>query len=265
MTCEETAALLSAYVDRELDVATSLRIETHLAECARCAAALARVEALRSAIGAAGLAYAPPPELAARIRASVGADVAAAEAPAPRVSTALLRRRPWTAGIAAALAAGIAWLVVGPLVRDAGRERIVGEVVAGHVRSLMVDHLVDVPSSDRHTVRPWFNGKIDYAPPVDDFKADGFTLVGGRLDYVDARPVAVLVYKHDPHLVNVFVWPSRAGDAPAETLASQGYALVRWVDHGLEYWAVSDLNARELERLPELIHAAGPRAAAARE
>lgn len=265
MTCEETAALLSAYVDRELDVATSLRVETHLAECARCTAARARIDALRSAIGTADLAYAPPPELAARIRAAVGVDAPAAAAPPTRISTALLRRRPWSAGVAAALAAGIAWLVVAPLVRDAGRERLVGEVVAGHVRSLMVDHLVDVPSSDRHTVRPWFNGKIDYAPPVDDFKADGFPLVGGRLDYVDGRPVAVLVYKHDPHLVNVFVWPTRAADLSAETLASQGYALVHWVDHGLEYWAVSDLNARELERLPDLIHAAVPRAATARE
>jgi len=117
----------------------------------------------------------------------------------------------------------------------------------------MVDHLVDVTSSDQHTVRPWFNGKIDFAPPVADFAASGFPLVGGRVDYIGGRPVAALVYRHDRHLVNVFIWPAGGAPAGQQEFSSQGYHLVRWNDADLEYWAVSDLNARELAVLAALL------------
>ena len=158
----------------------------------------------------------------------------------------------------------LAWLVVGNLGRGAER-RLVDELVAGHVRSLMVDHLVDVASTDQHTVRPWFNGKIDFAPPVADFAASGFALVGGRMDYVEGRPAAALVYRHQAHLVNLFIWPNRAGTTGLETSTVDGYSLVHWNDRDLAYWAVSDLNLRDLARLADLVRDSRPRAAPAGE
>jgi anti-sigma factor RsiW len=158
----------------------------------------------------------------------------------------------------------LAWLVVGNLGRGAER-RLVDELVAGHVRSLMVDHLVDVASTDQHTVRPWFNGKIDFAPPVADFAASGFALVGGRMDYVEGRPAAALVYRHQAHLVNLFIWPDRAGTTGLETSTADGYSLVHWNDGDLAYWAVSDLNLRDLARLADLVRDSRPRAAPAGE
>jgi hypothetical protein len=173
ITCREASKWVSAYADRELDAVSSLQMESHLAECPRCRAALERVDAVLTTLGSAGLTYAPPPELASRVRAAVGRETAPA-------------RRRWHSTVAAgaAMAAALAWLVVGNLVGRGAERRLADELVAGHVRSLMVDHLVDVASTDQHTVRPWFNGKIDFAPPVADFAASGFALVGGRLDYV---------------------------------------------------------------------------------
>jgi anti-sigma factor RsiW len=248
ITCREAAEWVSAYADRELDAVSSLQMESHLAECPRCRAALERVDAVRKAIGSAGLTYSPPAALAALVRAAVGRETAPA-------------RRRWrsTALAGTAIAAGLAWLVVGNVGRGAER-RLVDELVAGHVRSLMVDHLVDVASTDQHTVRPWFNGKIDFAPPVADYAASGFALVGGRMDYVAGRPVAALVYRHQAHLVNLFVWPDRAGASSAKASTADGYSLVHWNDADLAYWAVSDLNLHDLARLADLVRESRPRA-----
>ena len=252
MTCREAAPLLSAYVDRELDVAASLQMEAHLAECRSCAGAIERLEALRAAIGSAGLTYAPPPDLAPRLRAAIRRDIRPRRASAQRLA--------WWSAIPAAAVAGaaLAWIGVVVLGGIGGRQRVFDELVAGHVRSLMVDHLVDVASSDQHTVRPWFNGKIDFAPPVADYPSDGFPLVGGRVDYIGGRPVAALVYRHQQHLVNVFIWPTGSGASDPREFSSQGYHLLRWSDAGLEYWAVSDLNTRDLQRLAELIRQSTP-------
>ena len=252
MICRDAEALLPAYVDRELDVASSLQMEAHLATCRGCSAAVERADALRAAIGAAALAYSPPPDLAPRIRAAVRR--------AARPRTGLLPY-PWRwAAIPAgmALAAALSWMVAVNVVGLGGRQPLLDELVSGHVRSLMVDHLVDVTSSDQHTVRPWFNGKIDFAPPVADFAASGFPLVGGRVDYIGGRPVAALVYRHDRHLVNVFIWPAGGAPAGQQEFSSQGYHLVRWNDADLEYWAVSDLNARELAVLAALLRQSHP-------
>jgi anti-sigma factor RsiW len=247
MTCGEAQALLSAYVDRELDVVTSLQFETHLDTCRDCAAAVERAEALRAAIGSAALAYAAPPDLAARIRTAIRREAR------PRAEL-LQRAWRWTSiPAAAAAAAALAWMMTVNVSSSGSQQRLLDELVAGHVRSLMVDHLVDVASTDQHTVRPWFNGKIDFAPPVADFTASGFPLVGGRVDYVGGRPVAALVYGHQKHVVNVFVWPSGASPPDVREVSSQGYHLVRWNDGGLTYSAVSDLNTLELEVLAQLI------------
>jgi anti-sigma factor RsiW len=259
MTCPE-AALLSAWIDRELDAATSLRLERHLETCAECPAALARLEALRTAIAAAPLAHAAPADLAARIRARVEREAQPNRPPVRRGSG---RRLGAVAGMA--LAAMLAWVVVARVVAPGDDDPLVAELVASHVRSLMVDHLVDVESTDRHTVRPWFNGKIDFAPPVADYAASGFPLVGGRLDYVAGRPVAALVFRHPPHVVNVFVWPADGGAAAPEERFAQGYSMLRWRDGGLQYWAVSDIGMADLHTLADLVRQAQSHAASERE
>jgi anti-sigma factor RsiW len=248
VNCQETTALLSAYVDRELDVASSLAMDAHLATCRDCAAAVERAEALRTAIRSAALSYPAPPELAPRVRAALRRD--------GRARGAALTPWAWrwaSVPAAAFAAAAVAWLAVVNLNGAGGQRRLLDDLVAGHVRSLMVDHLVDVTSSDQHTVRPWFNGKIDFAPPVADHAASGFPLIGGRVDYVGGRSVAAIVYGHRQHLINVFVWPTGGEQFGPREITVEGYHLLHWADGGLEYWMVSDLNGHELGELAELI------------
>ncbi|HEV2334885.1 MAG TPA: anti-sigma factor, partial [Stellaceae bacterium] len=150
-------------------------------------------------------------------------------------------------GAGAACAAALALVVLAP-----GQPSLVGAVVAGHIRALQPGHLEDVPSSDQHTVKPWFDGRIDFAPPVKDLAAVSFPLRGGRLDYVGGRPVAALVYQHDKHLIDLFVWPARTGAAhPPEAAARDGYNVVHWTEGGMALWAVSDLEAKLLREFAE--------------
>jgi anti-sigma factor RsiW len=247
MTCAESQPLLTAYHDRELDPASSARIAGHVATCAGCAATLERAAAVRSAL----VAGAPPHVLPAHLRQRVRAAVGDAARRRPVWS---VRARRWAAvPLAAMLAAALAWSTTRDLTRPGAPGHVVDELVAGHVRALMADHLVDVASTDQHTVRPWFNGKIDFAPPVADFTADGFPLVGGRVDYLDGRAAAALVYRRRQHLVNVFVWPTDEPDATPTRHAAQSYHLLHWRRSGLCYWAVSDLNVTEMEQLAALI------------
>ncbi|MBS0338194.1 MAG: anti-sigma factor [Proteobacteria bacterium] len=182
--------------------------------------------------------HAAPPRLAARILASLPEDPAEIPRSGWRWNIA------WVSSAVAALcvlALGLGMFLTLPNADD----RLADDVVAGHVRALMVDHASDVASSDRHTVKPWFAGKLDFSPPVFDLTAQGFALVGGRLDYLDRQPVAALVYRHRQHLINLFVWPA-AGDAPLRRIERQGFHLLHWAGGGMNYWAVSDLNADEL-------------------
>jgi len=192
--------------------------------------------------------YRAPEALRTRIRAAVRAD-------------ARSRARPmmWRwGGLAAAFAtvALVSWNVAMLQGRGSDEERLAAEVSTAHVRSLMAEnHLNDVISTDQHTVKPWFEGKLDFAPAVTDLAQAGYALMGGRLDYLDGRPVAALTYHHRLHVVNLFEWPAAGGsDAPPQLLSRNGYAIAHWRRGGLEYWAVSDIASADLlafaKRLP---------------
>jgi len=169
-------------------------------------------------------------------------------------------RRAWKWAALAPFAAAAALLVVaGPRFWTPPSEASVADaVIAAHVRSLLANHLTDVASSDQHTVKPWFQGKLDYSVSVTDWAAEGYPLAGGRLDYVEDTPAAALVYRRAQHVVNLFVWPSkRAGDEPLRRLSRRGYSAYCWAKDGMHYWAVSDLNEAELQKFVELVRRQG--------
>jgi anti-sigma factor RsiW len=249
MSCAETQELIHAYVDRELDLAHNLEIERHLRECPACAAFDRRLRALQSALKQGSLYFEPPQGLEGRVRSRLH-RTGAVDRPART------RRMDWRwAGIAAALFLSVltTWRVAIFLHSPSAAELLTDEVASSHVRSLMAAHLTDVPSSDRHTVKPWFNGKLDFSPAVQDFAASGFPLVGGRLDYLNHRSVAALVYQRRQHVINLFVWPAPdASDAAVQTANRQGYHVVHWTRSHMNYWAASDLNPAELDAFAEM-------------
>jgi len=260
--CPDREPMLQALLDGELDAANTLAIEAHLKTCAGCAAHLRTLEALHERLASAELAEPAPAGLRARVEAALVAEGRrAAPEPAPK------RRRPWWGGLAAAWgAAGAMTAVAAGLLfvqLSAVPSMLEAELVASHVRSLQANHLIDVATSDRHVVRPWFNGKIDYALPVPELAAEGFPLAGGRLDYAQGRTVAAVVYRRRAHVINLFVMPARdqgwrlpwSREAP-----TPGYAVEHWRDKGLDYWAVSDVEGGDLATFRKAFeaHAAPP-------
>ncbi len=253
MTCEEARALLHALIDGELDAGHAQQVEAHVAGCARCAAELRGYRQMHQALSSPGLRFEAPAALRRRIESVLPSR--RATAPDRR---SLLRGFALGAALSAVAAASIVVVVL----RGEEEQRMLGEALSAHLRSLQADHLTDVLSSDQHTVKPWFNGKLDVSPPVVDLTAQGFTLIGGRLDYIDGRPVAAIVYKRRAHVINLFVTPepSAAPFSPALT-SMQGFNVRRWRDQGLNLIAVSDINADELQEFTEKF-AAGLRAGA---
>ncbi|MEA1675058.1 anti-sigma factor [Nitrospirillum sp. BR 11163] len=240
--CPDKAELLHGLLDNELDVAHARELEAHIAACPACAEALSELRALRALLAQPSLRHTAPAALRARILADIGAVDPLRHVAKPQGRRWSPQLRRWGgAGMGVAIAASLL-LMVAPFDRDAGLER---ELVAGHVRSLQAQHLLDVPTSDHHTVKPWFAGKLDYSPPVPELAAAGFPLQGGRLDYVAGRPVAALVYRHGAHVLNLYVWPGEGPRQPAFE-ARDGYNLMRWRDGGMAYWAVSDVGAEEM-------------------
>lgn len=250
MDCNDARLLLDACADGELGAADALRLESHLAACPQCDAALRRVRALQAAVREGAPYHRASPALRSRIAAALP-PLPAAPPSAKQAVPPITGWRRWfdwsPAGNAAcaaltvtALAFGLAQMALRPSAQDV----LANALVASHVRGLVSGRPVDVLSSDRHTVKPWFNGRLDYAPLVPDLAAEGFPLVGGRVDYVDGRRVAVLVYRRSQHPVDVYVLPVSAGRL--EERQRQGYQLAGWESGGMRYWAITDASAADL-------------------
>ncbi len=241
MNHKEASELLPAHLDQQLGVADAIAVEQHLVVSARLKRHAPYFKA--------------PSGLAQRLRMSLP----------PENSPSNRFRRPgfaWLPGAAESRSWSFNWLNLGAVAASllalvvsaklyfalpSDQERLTEDLISSHVRSLQVDHLSDVASTDKHTVKPWFNGKLDFSPPVLDLAAQDFPLEGGRLDYVDGRAVAVLIYRRAKHPINLYIWPTSDRDAPPQAQDRHGYHLVRWTSGGMKYSAVSDLATDELE------------------
>ena len=238
--CDHDPLMIHALIDHELDSVNAAQIEARIAACADCAAERARLLALRGALGGARVA-APD-----RLRRRLATSLRSIERESPRRASTS-GRRPWTwmgGGAGLAIAAGAVGLMIAIPWRD--DQALTRDLVADHVRSLQVTHLTDVATSDQHVVKPWFNGKLDFSPPVIELKDQGFPLVGGRLDYLNHRTVAAIVYRRGRHTINLFIWPDGGADGSDATRSADGYTLRHWRAAGMTFWAVSDVNPADL-------------------
>jgi anti-sigma factor RsiW len=243
------ADLLDAYLDGELVASDAAELEQHLRSCPECTRQERRRRTLHDAVRGHLPRFPAPDALRTRVRAGARAAVV-------RKGRAWRLPPTWTALAAAASLALVAFGSRQLALRGAAADAITEQVLASHVRSLMPGHLTDVLSSDQHTVKPWFNGKLDFSPPVYDFAGAGFPLVGGRLEYVDGRPVAALAYSRRQHVINVFVWPAGQGrerTAGPRAATRQGYHLLHWVTPAYSYWVASDLGLAELSDFAALL------------
>jgi len=268
MNCEEATKLMDGYLDSELDPITSQKIEQHLRECPKCDQAYKIHGSLIRVIGNATPYYKAPAELREQIQSSLRDAVGAKDkggsgqpgqlsVPRPQGERRpVLSQVPWNwLALAATIMLGaLITAVFLPRMRPPNADQFLAtQLIASHVRSLMANHLMDVPSSDQHTVKPWLDAKLDFAAPVADLSSQGFPLIGGRLDYLNNHSVAALVYQKRKHFVNLFIWPTTPEDSTAQTVVErEGYHLVHWSDGDFTYWAVSDVNPSDLQNFKQL-------------
>jgi anti-sigma factor RsiW len=238
MNCEEASVLLHALIDGELDAGNAREVEAHIVTCPKCAAQLREFQELRKAMTPTALLFTASQQLRSSIEGKL---------PAPRAAVshrrAVIKGFAWGATATALAASGLLLMVT----RKDEDQRLLDEVVSAHLRSLQGQHLADVLSSDQHTVKPWFNGRLGASPPVMDLTAQGFTLLGARVDYLDAKPVAAIVYRRRVHVINLFCEPAASPAARAASMQSlHGFNVRSWREKGLNLWAVSDIGADEL-------------------
>lgn len=254
MKCGEREARLGAYVDGELDLSASLELEQHLATCAVCTARAEELRQLSRTIRSRASHYEPSQELREKLRTLLRPS-------APRVvdvRATFVRKERIAILLAAAAAVVVAWMGGAWWARPSAEVRIGEEVVAAHIRSMQAGHLTDVDSSDRHTVNPWFQGKLNFAVRAEDFAARGFALSGARLDYVFGEDVAALVYRHGKHVLNVFEWPIQGDSSTEPSLATiRGYATQHWIANGLHVWVVSDADPSTVAEFAALLRGGG--------
>ena len=253
MNCQQAKPLIDPYADGELEAAAILELEQHLQSCSACASAWRNLQRLQKTLKQDALYYTAPDELRRRIKS---------ELPSPAKAVPLRQAWNWnwlttlTSGMAAAC---LALLLTLTLNRPASEQPLPQEIVSSHIRSLMANHVMDVVSTDQHTVKPWFNGKLDFSPPVKNLAAQDFPLIGGRLDYLGGRSVAALVFQRHKHVINLFIWPAREKDSQPATIApGHGYNLIHWSEGEMTFWAVSDLNEKELMEFVQDYASAAP-------
>ncbi len=250
MNCQQARPLIDPYADGELDAAGILELEKHIHDCPACALAWRNVQGLRKALKQDALFYTAPNELRQKVKADLHSQFEA---------RSLWNFRNWlTVATSGAAAVCLALLLTVLLARPSSEQQLAQEIVSSHIRSLMANHVLDVVSTDQHTVKPWFNGKLDFSPPVKDLAAQEFPLIGGRLDYLGGRSVAALVFQRHKHVINLFIWPTKEKDSkPASFTSIQGYHLIHWSEAEMTFWAVSDLNEKELMEFVQSFTAGG--------
>lgn len=251
MKCSEIKTLSNAYADRELELVRSAEVERHLSGCRSCSQEVENVRALSSALKSPELYFRAPTNLRTNILAATVGKTNTAQKPR-RVDDERSSGIHWLRWLIPVAAAAVVFLAVTFV--PSGNSRLTEEVVAGHVRSMMANHLTDIASSDQHTVKPWFDGKVDFAPPIVDLAEHGFPLIGGRLDYLQNRSVAAAVYQRQKHVINLFIWPAAGNRNTRKKVGvARGYNVISWEASGMSYCAVSDLNAAELREFAELL------------
>jgi anti-sigma factor RsiW len=261
--CPHDPLMVQALADGELDAIHAAEVEAQVEACPHCAARYDQIVAVRDAMRGAGARQGAPRDLQRRLAMSIG-RVAEPVAvlpipPEPHYRPQEPPRRwAWVSGGAGAAIAACAVLALSAG-RIAQRDALTDDLVASHVRSMQVAHLTDIPTSDQHVVKPWFDGKLDFSPAVVELKPQGFPLVGGRMDYVDGRAVAAIVYQRGRHTINLFVWPAPDGDAGAPYQERKGYNVRHWWIDGMTYWAVSDVNPVDLGLFEDDLKARTPR------
>ena len=247
MTCREAGPLLNARLDNELDMAGAASIDLHLSDCRACSAQYAALEKLHEEIAAADLAYAPGIALERKLAARFLKE---------EESPSRFWRASWlqSSVMAAAAIAVVAAIISIPMLRSSREtDAVAGEILDNHLRALQAVHQVDVPSSDQHTVKPWFQGKTAFSPPVPDLTKDDFILIGGRLEVIHQQPAAAIVYRRRQHMIDLYVSPSAGADSKMELRELGGYHLLRWTQNNLNYWAVSDVDPSDLRTFADLI------------
>jgi anti-sigma factor RsiW len=246
VSCELANTTVHGYFDGELDAVRAAEFEHHLQACNECSASLGKLESLHRRMQQAQLYETASPRLRQQIRTQLAGDADRARSP---------RRWYVVPVFAAAVMAAVFWLAISLVQPHTHSAQIAAELVDAHIRSLQPGHLMDVQSTDQHTVKPWFDGKIDFIPPVADYAEQGFPLLGGRLDVGDGRTVAAVVYGRRKHLINLFVWPDKSTSAGfASSGSNRGYNWLMWHTADMRFCLVSDVSAGDLQQLRELIH-----------
>ena len=253
MNCRECHDYIDAYIDNELDVATVILVKEHLRDCPECQQLLESRNVVGALLKDPQVRFEVPESLRARIQSALPTTEPSAKRGAERRSVIPWFYVPLALAAVFAVLLGLLFLYQGTIPNRRGENALAQEVISSHVRSLLATHLLDVPSTDQHTVKPWFDGKLKFSPPVQDFAEHGFRLIGGRLDYLNGREVAALVYQRNKHVINLFVWPSEAAqNANAESFVKDGFNVLHWERSGFEFWAVSDVNAGDLKAFATL-------------
>ena len=256
MSCDLAQRFVPGYMDGELDLVRTIEMETHLKDCPACVQKLEDHQVVRALLRRSSPAYAAPAVLRDRVqsslRASAKADMEVRESGIQWWSLHVWR---WAGAVAVlALFSLSGWQFTARLREPSSDQRIAAEVFSSHVRSLEANHLMDVVSTDQHTVKPWFDAKLDFSPPVEDLASNGFPLVGGRLDYLEGHEVAALIYQRRNHFINVFVWPdSNETNSTQSVKSRQGFSIMRWSRDGFQCWAVSDIGGSELAEFVRLL------------